>query len=143
MSPNYAAHIVTSSAVGLGDPEILVMTAPDEPTGEDLVASYPLDADETPEDVLSANGWRVTSNDEPTEVERGYTIVLVEAVEWEQIVKHVTFAKAQADCEARRQDLAWRTALRDAMLAGGSATRLAGAAGVSRERVYQIRDGRR
>ncbi|WP_009475934.1 hypothetical protein [Rhodococcus sp. JVH1] len=139
MSPTYAAHIVTSDAVALGDPEILVMTAPDEPG---LIASYPLADDEAPEDVLAANGWRVTSGDTPT-VEMGYRIVEVEAVDWEQIVKHVTFAKAQAEIEAGRQDLAWRTALRDAMRAGGSATRLAGAAGVSRERVYQIRDGRR
>ncbi|MGY4783679.1 hypothetical protein ACVH9Z_27650 [Rhodococcus opacus] len=104
--------------------------------------AIPWPADEVPEDVLAANGWRITSGDTPA-VDKGYRIVKVEAVEWEQIVKHVTFAKAQAEIEAGRQDLAWRTALRDAMHAGGSATRLAGAAGVSRERVYQIRDGRR
>jgi hypothetical protein len=139
MPSTYAAHIVTSDAVALGGPEILVMTSPDEPG---LIASYPLTADEVPEDVLAANGWRVTSSDTPA-AEKGYRIVDVEAVEWEQIVKHVTFAKAQAEIEAGRQDLAWRTALRDAMYDGGSATRLAAAAGISRERVYQIRDGRR
>jgi hypothetical protein len=34
----------------------------------------------------------------------GYTIMEVEPVEWERIVKNVTFAKAQADVEATRQD---------------------------------------
>ena len=143
MDAIYAAHIVTSDAVGLGGAEIIVMTSDDDgSSGGDPIASYALPDGDSPAGVLAANGWRSTGNGE-SEVEVGYTIVEVEPVEWERIVKHVTFAKAQADAEAARQDRAWRAALQGAMHAGGSATRLAAAAGISRERVYQIRDGRR
>ena len=142
MPPTDAAHIVTRDAVALGGAEILVMTSTDNNTVGDLIASYPSAAQVSPEDVLSANGWRVADG-ATSEVEGGYRIVAVEAVNWEQIIEHVRFARAQAQFEATRRDRAWRDALQGAMLAGGSATRLSVAAGVSRERAYQIRDGRR
>lgn len=40
-------------------------------------------------------------------------------------------------------DTAWRKAIRDALTAGESATDVAVTAGVSRARVYQIKDGTR
>ncbi|QYA99678.1 hypothetical protein I1A62_00155 (plasmid) [Rhodococcus sp. USK10] len=107
------------------------MTAPDEPG---LIASYPLAADEAPEDVLAANGWRVTSGDTPA-VEKGYRIVDVEARRMGADRQTRDIRQGRPRLRPGRQDLAWRTALRDAMHNGGSATRLAAAAGVSRERM--------
>jgi DNA-binding phage protein len=40
-------------------------------------------------------------------------------------------------------DAEWRSTIRRAIEMGVPVTRIAAAAGVSRERVYQIRDGRR
>ncbi|MFF2114925.1 hypothetical protein [Rhodococcus koreensis] len=133
---------MTRDAVALRGAEILVMTSADHNTGGDLIASYPPAAQVSPEDVLPANGWRVADG-ATSEVEGGYRIVAVEAVNWEQIIEHVRGARAQAKFEATRRDRAWRDALQGALLAGGSASRLSAAAGVSRERAYQIRDGRR
>lgn len=138
MTTTYAAHIVTTTA-NLGDPEVIVMTASDETGAADFLAAYPLPDDDAWEDVLASNGWRVIGDPEHGD----YAIVDVEAAEVEQIIKHVTFARAQAEIEHVRQDLAWRTLIADAKNDGGSATRLAVAADISRERVYQIRDGRR
>jgi len=141
VTTTYAAHIVTSEAEALGDAEVIVMTDADETGAADPIANYPLMEGQDPIDVLRENGWRTVSG--TTEVETGYGIVDVEAADHEQIVQHVTFAKKQADIEAQRQDNAWRTIIRDAMNDRASATKLAGAAQISRERVYQIRDGRR
>jgi hypothetical protein len=137
----YAAHIVTTEAHGLGDPEVVVMTDADETGAADLIACYSLTDGHDPIDVLAGNGWRVIGG--TTEVETGYVIVDVEAANPVQIVQHVTFARAAADSEAKRQDTAWRMIIRNSMLDGASATKLAKAAEISRERVYQIRDGRR
>lgn len=43
----------------------------------------------------------------------------------------------------REQEMEWREMIRRALDAGWSVTNIASAAGCSRERVYQIRDGRR
>lgn len=137
----YAAHIVTSDAQGLGDPEVIVMTEVDETGATDPVARYPLTEGQDPIDVLTENGWRAITG--TTEVEHGYVIADVEADNPVQIVQYVTFTKAQADHEAQRQETAWRTVIRNAMLDGASATKLSIAAEISRERVYQIRDDRR
>lgn len=141
MTTAYAAHIVTADASDLGDPEIIVMTDSDENGEADPIASYPLVSDQDPIEVLTTNGWRMTGVPEP--VQLGYSIVNVEASDVEMIVKHVTFARSQAEIEHARQDKAWRTVIRNAMNDGGSATRIAGPADISRERVYQIRDDRR
>ena len=55
----------------------------------------------------------------------------------------MTHARSQATVEADRTDQAWRTVIRDAAHDAFSPTRLAAAAGISRERVYQLKDGRR
>lgn len=50
-----------------------------------------------------------------------------------------------ADAAAMRYqtDIIWRRAIKDALLRGESAISIAARAGISRARVYQIRDGRR
>lgn len=136
----YAAHIITTDAHALGDPEITITTD----ASEDIpvfVAGYTLNEGDDIIDVLTCNGWRVIGDMETAD--EGYFTATVEAVDAPRIVTHITFERAQADTEYQRQDGAWRTMIRDAMLDGGSATTLAQAANLSRERVYQIRDGRR
>lgn len=80
MDAMYAAHVVTSDAVGLGGAEIIVMTSNDESSGGDPIASYALPDGDSPTGVLAANGWRSTGDGE-SEVEPGYTIVEVVAAE--------------------------------------------------------------
>lgn len=141
MNTTYAAHIVTAEA-NLGDPEIIVMTQVDDGSGAaDVIVRYPLAEGADFVRVLRDNGWSVGLDDE--DVSDGYTIVTVDPVDVEQIAKAVTFARDAAAAEYERCDTGWRTLIRDAMNDGESATKLAAATGVSRERIYQIRDGRR
>jgi hypothetical protein len=58
-------------------------------------------------------------------------------------LKAATAAKAAAAREAGDADLAWRKEIREAIAHGFKLSVVAEAAGVSVERVYQIRDGRR
>lgn len=145
MSTVFAAHIITAEAdLASGHPEVIVMIH-DSETGEALpIANYPISDGEDPADLLWENGWRTL--DDPSQVEHveiGYDIVTVEPADYEQIVKHVTFAREKAQIEHERQDTAWRAIIRHAMHDNASATALAKAAKISRERIYQIRDGRR
>lgn len=148
MSTTFAAHIITAEAdIAAGHPEIIVMIHDSESeSGEAIpVANYPISDGEDPADLLWENGWRTL--DDPSQVdtcvEIGYDIVTVEPADYEQIVKHVTFAREKAQIEHERQDTAWRAIIRHAMHDNASATALAKAAQISRERIYQIRDGRR
>lgn len=122
----YHAHIVTSTAVGLGGPDITVMALTDETTGaEDYILTIPLNADVGLDDavrVLDEHGWQVACEvGEDGEVEEtrelspfgdtrdaGYVIVEVEPADWELIVRDVTFAHAKAGAEKARQDMALR-----------------------------------
>lgn len=59
-------------------------------------------------------------------------------------LKAATAAKARADQDAGEADKAWRQAIRQAVADGFKVAVVAEAAGgISRERVYQIRDDRR
>ncbi len=144
MSTVFGAHVITAeSDLAVGNPEIIVMIHDDSETGEALpVAHYPISDGEDPADLLWENGWR-TLDDTAESVDVGYDIVPVEPVDYEQIVQHVTFAREKAQIEYERQDTAWRAIIRHAMHDNASATALAKAAGITRARVYQIRDGRR
>jgi hypothetical protein len=122
----YHAHIVTSTAVGLGGPDITVMAVTDETTGaEDYILTIPLNADVGLDDavrVLDEHGWQVAGEvGEDGEVEEtrelspfgdtrdaGYVIVEVQPADWELIVRDVTFAHAKAGAEKMRQDAALR-----------------------------------
>lgn len=58
-------------------------------------------------------------------------------------VINATANKANAELDAEEADRAWRDAIRAAVSAGERVVEIAEAAGISRDRVYQIRDGRR
>jgi hypothetical protein len=142
MTTTYAAHIVTADAEGLGDPEVIVMTQ-DEGSGAEALIAYRLVEPFTPREVLRDNGWAITSESAETD-HYGYTIVNVEPRDWIQIIRAATYNRAVAATELDRQDTGWRTLIRDAMNdSTATKTDVADAAGVSRERAYQIRDGRR
>jgi hypothetical protein len=135
----YAAHIITATDQ-LGDPEVVIMTAADEVGAADLITAYPLADDADWRDVLAGHGWRIVGD--PTH--EPYTIVPVSPVDWPALVRAVTFARAQAQAELDRQDRAWRTVVRDAMVTDGVPRQdIAEAAEVTVARAYQIRDGRR
>ena len=152
MSTVFGAHIITAEAdLAEGHPEIIVTIGDkdDEYLEEHPLAHYPLSNEDTLQSALDKlwydHGWRVLTDpkQEHTAVDVGYDIVEVEPVDYEQIVQHVTFAREKAQIEYERQDTAWREIIRHAMHDNASATALARAAKISRERVYQIRDGRR
>src|SRR5690606_33164299 len=137
MNTEFAAHVITAEAdIAAGHPEIIVMIHDSESeSGEAIpVANYPLGDGEDPADLLWENGWRTL--DDPsqvdTNVEIGYDIVMVEPVDYEQIVQHVTFAREKAQIEYERQDTAWREIIRHAMHDNASATALAKAAKITR-----------
>lgn len=76
----YAAHIVTSEAVALGEPEIIVMTN-DEGMGADEVERFSLGDTDDLTDArirLAAEGWRVLSEAAASTNYDGYWIVDVE-----------------------------------------------------------------
>lgn len=137
----YTAHIVTDQADGYGEPAVTVTTQADDTGAADPVAEYPLNGDpELP--LLRDHGWRMVG--EPEEVATGYTVVDVEPVDPVALVAAVTHSRAQAQAEMDRQDVAWRTVIRDAMHDEHTVkTRVAAAAGISRDWAYRIRDGRR
>jgi hypothetical protein len=58
-------------------------------------------------------------------------------------VASATEAKRVADSDADEADRQWRAAIRAALAHGQRVVDIADAASISRERVYQIRDGRR
>jgi len=140
MSTPFAAHIITADA-DMGTPEVVV-TIGDNGSGEERpIATYPISDGEDAADLLWEHGWRTL--DDPSQADVGYDIVRVEPADYEQIVQHVTLARERARIEHERQDTAWRAVIRHAMHDNASATALAKAAGISRERIYQLRDNRR
>lgn len=56
-----------------------------------------------------------------------------------EVVRQATAKKAEIEAADRE----WRDAIRAAIAAGERVVDIAAAAGVTRDRVYQIRDGRR
>lgn len=59
------------------------------------------------------------------------------------IVREAAAAKALATMNVDDADRRWREAIQIAIAAGERVVDIAAAAGVTRDRVYQIRDGRR
>lgn len=121
--------------------EVIILTAADVAGQQDYIVSYPLNTNADPVAVLRDKGWFVRYEIDES---AGYGIVVAEPRDWEQIVEDVTCARTQAQIEADRQDVAWRAVIRDGMHDDTTnKTRLAEAAGVTRDRMYQIRDARR
>ena len=141
MSTTFAAHVITADDDDMGDPGIIVTICDSESREEHPIADYPISDGEDAADLLWEHGWRIL--DDPSQADVGYYVVTVEPADYEQIVQHVTLARERARIEHERQDTAWRAIIRHAMHDNASATALAKAAGISRERIYQIRDNRR
>lgn len=72
----YAAHIVTSEATALGDPEIIIMTQADETGTAEEIERFPLTDDHKALDELCEHGYTLVPT--PTEVATGYVIWDVE-----------------------------------------------------------------
>lgn len=68
---------------------------------------------------------------------------IAETQRWLDHLRAVTQQRADAQDMAAAADDAWRLLIRRSVNQGYSVSALADAAGVSRERIYQIRDGRR
>lgn len=60
-----------------------------------------------------------------------------------ELVRQRTGAKGVAETNAADADALWREAIKAAVDAGERVVDIAAAAGISRDRVYQIRDDRR
>jgi hypothetical protein len=60
-----------------------------------------------------------------------------------ELVRQRTADKGATEREAADADARWRAAIKAAVAVGERVTEIAAAAGISRDRVYQIRDGRR
>lgn len=58
-------------------------------------------------------------------------------------VRRATRKLAEARAKADEAEKHWQSVIRIALSQGASATEIAEAAGISKARVYQIRDGRR
>jgi len=141
MSASFTAHVITADDDDMGTPGVVVTTYDSESGEERPIADYPISDGEDATDLLWEHGWRIL--DDPSQAGVGYGIVSVEPADYEQIVQHVTFARERARIEYERQDTAWRAIIRHAMHDNASATALAKAVGISRERIYQLRDDRR
>ncbi len=115
----------------------------DERTPQMLVR-YQAESGQDPRDTLAHNGWTVTGQTrQATGPGDPLTVLTLKPHDWPGIVGTLTVLKAAADEEAEARDAAWRLAIRDGANARCSPNALAKAAGISRERVYQIKDNRR
>lgn len=68
---------------------------------------------------------------------------LMEVQRWLDHLRVVSQQRADAQEMARAVDDAWRSLIRHGVSRGYGVSAIADAASISRERVYQIRDGRR
>ncbi|HEY9409026.1 MAG TPA: hypothetical protein VIP77_05540 [Jiangellaceae bacterium] len=141
----YTAHIVTGEAHNLGDPEIFVELT-DEDSEPERFVHYPMGVDDDPTAALESAGWNITGDLDTAEaqIEPGYYLVEVEPADWLAIVRHVTRWRGEAQAEKDRQERAWRHAVAQAVVATREGTAVGAAAGgISKQRVYQIRDEQR
>jgi hypothetical protein len=104
----------------------------------DTVAHYPCGADDPPA-VLARHGWGSTGP-LPGWPAGSYG---VRALDWPLVVGEVTEQRDRTRKQAQTQDRGWQAAVREAVLAGQDVRRLSELTGLTRQRIYQIRDGRR
>lgn len=94
----------------------------------------------SPDDVLSGLGWRVlgaAGGGWPDDV------LAIAPGDWKVVVERARADREIAQREAARRDSRWSACVREAILDGRTAKELAEVAGVSVQRIYQIRDRRR
>lgn len=103
------------------------------------VAEYKAVSEET-FTVLEENGWLITD----TNVDSGAGVPLaVLPFDWPRVVRYVSQHRKSAQARAEQADLGWREVLREGLLAGQDAKKLADLTGLTPQRIYQVRDGRR
>lgn len=93
-----------------------------------------------PEDVLSGLGWKVlgaAGGGWPDDV------LAIAPGDWKVVIERAKADREIAQREAARRDSRWSACVREAILDGHAAKELAEVAGVSVQRIYQIRDRRR
>ncbi|HNV11863.1 MAG TPA: hypothetical protein PKN27_11100 [Propionibacteriaceae bacterium] len=102
------------------------------------VARYSLDGGSRA-DVLARHGWDAGGQ------LQGWIIptVAVSARDWDRIVVESTSARAEANSQFAEADKRWRALVREGVLMGIEVRQLAQWAGVTPQRVYQLRDRRR
>ncbi|MFE7227053.1 hypothetical protein ACFU7D_19825 [Nocardioides sp. NPDC057577] len=94
----------------------------------------------TPSEALAASGWDVlgaAAGGWPDDT------LAVAPNDWKVVVARAKTEREAARREATRREQFWSACLREAVLAGHTATELADIAGVTAQRIYQIRDRRR
>lgn len=116
------------------DTHITVATADDLP-----VAHYEAPSEEI-FTVLEENGWLITDTD--VDSEAGVPVAVL-PFDWPRVVRYVSQHRKSAQARAEQADLGWREVLREGLLAGQDARKLADLTGLTPQRIYQVRDGRR
>lgn len=129
--PSFRANVVTYE----GESIELVQVRNND--GE-ILAELPVTS--TPEAALCESGWDVlgaAGGGWPEDV------LAVAPSDWLDVVRRARTERDGARREADRREKFWASCLREAILAGHTAVELAGIAGVTAQRIYQIRDRRR
>lgn len=104
----------------------------------EILAEVPVTS--TPSEALAASGWDVlgaAGSGWPDD------IVAVAPIDWKVVIERAKTDREATRREATRREQFWSACLREAVLAGHTATELADTAGVTAQRIYQIRDRRR
>lgn len=104
----------------------------------ELLAELPLESN--PTDVLGSAGWKVlgaTGGGWPDDT------LAIAPTDWKVVIEQATARRETAQRKAAQEDRFWAACLREAVLDGRTAKELAAIAGVSAQRIYQIRDRRR
>lgn len=94
----------------------------------------------TPDAALEQCGWEVlgaAGGGWPDDT------LAVSPTDWKVVIEQSRAHRETAQRESARRDQAWATCVREAVLDGHTATELTEVAGVSAQRIYQIRDRRR
>lgn len=141
----YVAHIVTAEAGALTPPEIAVTESDDRTGVEETIICYGLSSRARVADavaLLQANGWNLYGV--RRYMEPGYWIMQLRVNDWGIVVEAVTGTRETAEIERQCREAAYRSVIGGAMRDQRTVKKvIAEIGGVSRERAYQIRDGRR
>lgn len=129
--PSFRAHVVTYEGQSVDLAQV-------RNSDGEILAELPVSS--TPEAALSASGWNVlgaAGGGWPDDV------LAVAPSDWLDVVRRARTEREGAKREADRREQFWANCLREAILDGHSAVELAEIAGVTAQRIYQIRDRRR
>lgn len=129
--PSFRAHVVTYE----GESAELAQVRNSD--GE-ILAELPIAS--TPEAALCASGWNVLG---PAGGGWPDDVLAVAPSDWLDVVRRARTEREGAQREADRREQFWANCLREAILDGHTAVELAEIAGVTAQRIYQIRDRRR